>query len=400
MMLLQNTDGGGIMGGHTGINNETLKRRNRGLILQLIATGECATRTDLTGRTGLSKMSVSNVISEFLDQGIVEEQAPLTVRGQGRNPIALTLSPRAPRLIGLHIFQDECVAVRCDLRLRVEAECRVPMDAERARHLEAELFRAVDRVLPPPPGRVLGIGIGSTGPVELRRGMILNAPRLFGVHDIPVVAGLSARYGLPVAFDSQYNCAALAEKYFGAGRPYQDFLFVGVSNGVGSGVIAGGQVLRSEAGLTSELGHISIDWRGNPCSCGNRGCLETYVSTGVLVPRLRAACGVETDFPGYCRLLETGAAPELGPVFGEMVEALACGLTSAVNALNPQAVLIGHDGAYLPDGCLRDLEARINAQKLASGCPVRVLRPALGPRAQVRSSACCLLPRVFEGEML
>lgn len=385
---------------HTGINNDTLKRRNRGLILQLIVTGECTTRTELTGRTGLSKMSVSNVISEFLAGDVVAEQSPLSVGGQGRNPIALTLSPRAPRLIGLHVFQDECVAVRCDLKLQVEAECRIPMDAERARHLEAELFRAVDQVLPEPGGRVLGIGIGATGPVELRRGMILNSPNLFGVHDLPIAESLAARYGLPVAFDSQYNCAALAEKYFGAGRPYQDFIFVGVSNGVGSGVISQSRVLRNEAGLTSELGHVSIDWRGKRCTCGNRGCLETYVGTRVMEERLRKACGVETDFRGYCRLLESGEAPQLRPLLEEMAEALGRGLTSAVNLLNPQAVIVGHDGAYLPDWCLGEVEARINREKLASGCPVRVLRPALGPRAQVRSSACCLLPQVFEGKFI
>ena len=384
----------------TGINNETLKRRNRGLILQLILSGECATRSELTRRTGLSKMSVSNVISEFMELDVIRESAPLAVQGQGRNPIALSLSPNAPRIIGLHIFQDECVAVRCTLQLHVEAEYRVPMNEERAQHLEEELFHAIDQVMPGPETRVLGIGIGSTGPVAQRQGKILNALHLFGVHDVPVAAHLAERYHLPVAFDSQYNCAALAEKYFGAGRSYQDFILVGLSTGVGSGVVADGKLLRNAMGLTSELGHTSIDWKGNLCRCGNRGCLETYVGTRILERQLREASGVDTDFAGYCWMMDGGEAPKLHPVFEEMARALACALTSAVNMLNPQAIIIGHDGAYLPQCCLDMLERQINRNKLAGDNPVKVLRPELGPRAQVCSSACCLLAEIFEGRIL
>lgn len=388
------------MSGHTGINNETLKRRNRGLILQLILSGECSTRSQLTRRTGLSKMSVSNVISEFLELDVVRECEPLSVSGQGRNPIALSLSPNAPRLIGVHIDRDECVAVRCNLKLQVEAEFRIPMNAERAPHLEEDLCRAIDQVMPGKDVRVLGIGIGSTGPVAQRQGMILNALYLFGVHDVPIAAHLSERYNLPVAFDSQYNCAALAEKYFGAGRPYQDFLLVGLSTGVGSGIIADGKLLRNAMGLTSELGHTSIDWKGNLCRCGNRGCLETYVGTQIVEKKLREVSGVDTDFAGFCWMMDGGEAEIIKPVFFEMAEALACALTSAVNVLNPQAIIVGHDGAYLPLCCLEYLEQRINSQKLAGGNPVKVLRPELGPRSQIRSSACCLLAEIFEGGLL
>ena len=388
------------MNNRTGINNETLKRRNRGLILQLILSGECVTRSELTRRTGLSKMAVSNVISEFLELDVIREQAPLSVQGQGRNPIALTLSPNAPRLIGLHIDRDECVAVRCDLRLQVEKECRVQMNEERAKNLEEELFYAVDQVLPKGEVRVLGIGIGSTGPVAQRQGRILNALHLFGVHDVPVAESLASRYDLPVAFDSHYNCAALAEKYFGAGRPYQDFLLVGLSVGVGSGVVADGKLLRNAMGLTSELGHTSIDWRGNLCRCGNRGCLETYIGTHIMEKRLREACGKDTDFAGYCWMMDGDEADKLRPVFDEMTRELACALTNAVNMLNPQAIIVGHDGAFLPEYCLRNLEDLINRQKLAGGMPVKVLRPELGPKSQAFSSACCLLTEIFEGQLL
>ncbi|MDD3409597.1 MAG: ROK family transcriptional regulator [Eubacteriales bacterium] len=385
------------MGLNMGMNNETLKRRNRGLVLRLIATGGCTTRIGVARRTGLSKMAVSNVISEFIEAGLIEQQSELPVGGSGRNPICLSLSPDAPKIVGLYVFRDECVAVLCDLRLTALKTCRVAMDREKAQRLDETLFAAVDQVMPPRKVRVWGIGVGAIGPVDLQRGAILTPPNFYGVHDFPIVQKLTERYALPVYLDSQYNCAALAEKYFGAGRPYQDFLFVGISNGIGSGVIVGGEISRNQSGLTSELGHTSINWHGNLCACGNQGCLETYAGTQVMEARLRKATGQNLDFQGFCHRAEKGNCPEIHALLTEMTDALACALTSEVNLFHPQAVLIGHEGCCLPDRYLRELERKINAATLVKG-GLRVLRPALGAQAQVKGSACSLLSRLFEGE--
>lgn len=386
---------------HTGINNDTLKRRNRGLVLRLIATGECTSRVELAKRTGLSKMAVSNIIAEFTSRGVVEERVVRAVSGQGRNPIPLGLAPGGPRLVGLYLYHDRCVATLCDLRLQVLKEYRTGIDASGAEKLGELLCRAVSQVLPDPPEQALGIGVGSIGPVDLRRGMLLNPPNFFGIRDFAVTKLLEDRFSLPVFLDSQYNCAALAEKYFGVGRPYRDFIFLGIANGIGSGVISDGAVFRNASGLTSELGHVSIDWQGRKCACGGRGCLENYAGARVVERELCRLSGKALDFRGFCRLEEGGQAPELRPAFEMMVSALGCALTGAVNLFNPQAILIGHEGCYLPDVWLRELETRINSGKLVrGGGRVPVLRPALGPHAQVRSSACCLLSHVFDGEFL
>lgn len=383
----------------TGMNNDTLRCQNRGLVLKLLATETQLSRVELAKRTGLSKMSVSNIISEFLASGIVEECSTVAVQGSGRNPIALRLSPKAPKLVGLFVFREECVAVLCDLELNILREARVVMDAEKAACLEETLYGLIDQVLTPSCGTVLGIGVGSIGPLDLKRGMILTPPRFFGIHDFPIVSLLRQQYGLPVYLDGQYNCAALAEKYFGVARSYQDFLFVGISSGIGSGVISNGEILRTDAGFTSELGHISIDWRGNRCTCGNRGCLETYAGLQFIEPRLREASGLDLSFREFCRLAESGENEAVCRVLDEMTQALGCALTSAVNLLDPQAILIGHQGHYLPDRCLSALEELISLHRLARRRHrVPILRSAFGPQAQVRGSASCLLSHVFAGE--
>ena len=89
----------------TGVNNKLLKQRNRGLLLKLIATGECSSRIELAQKTGLAKMTVSNIVSEFLENGMLEELEKVQTEGKGRNPILLSISPRAPKLSGVHLYR-------------------------------------------------------------------------------------------------------------------------------------------------------------------------------------------------------------------------------------------------------------------------------------------------------
>lgn len=381
-----------------GFNNDTLKRRNRGLLLNLILTEQDMTRSELARRTGLSKMSVTNIINEFTEQGIVEERCSLSVKGQGRNPIALCLAESAPKLVGLHIFRDYCTAVLCDLRLQVLREAQVELTAELAADLGKTLCALVEQVMPEEQASVLGIGISAIGPVDLKNGVIMNSPDFFGIHDFPAAEILQDAFGLPVAMDSQCNCSALAEKYFGAGREYSDFVFLGLANGVGSGVISQNGILRNADGLTSEVGHISIDWQGRPCPCGRRGCMEIYAGTRVVERALRRASGQALTFRDFCAM-----APEEVPAgpFDEMIDALSFALADMVNVLNPQAIIIGYEGACLPDHCLKRLEESINAQRLVQFGPrIRVLRSAFGDRAQVVGSAGGLLSQVFEGRFI
>lgn len=389
-----------------GFNNDTLKRRNRGLLLNLILTEQDMTRSELARRTGLSKMSVTNIINEFTEQGIVEERCSLSVKGQGRNPIALCLADTAPKLVGLHIFRDYCTAMLCDLRLRVIQEAQIEMNAEVAADLGGALCALVERVLPKDRSGLLGIGISAIGPVDLKNGVIMNSPDFFGIHDFPAADLMRNAFGLPVAMDSQCNCSALAEKYFGAGRDYSDFVFLGLANGVGSGIISRNSLLRNANGLTSEVGHISIDWQGRLCSCGRRGCMETYAGTRVVERALRQAGGRMLNrsgghaptFRDFCAM-----PPEEVPVgpFEEMVNALSFALADTVNVLNPQAIIIGYEGACLPDRCLRQLEEAVNTQRLVQFGPrIRVLRSAFGDRAQVIGSAGGLLSEVFEGRFI
>ena len=387
---------------NTGYNNTTLKQQNRGLILKLIVTGECESRIELAKRTGLSKMAVTNIISEFMEQNLVEEKECVRIQGKGRNPIKLCLSSKAPKMIGVHIYRGECSVILCDFQLHILQRRSFQVTEENHGQLLEHLFHRIDEILDRiPRTEICGIGIGALGPVDVGKGRILNPPNFYGMKNIDIVSVLKARYEMPVFFDSQYDGAALAEKFFGNGRDVEDFVFVGLANGIGSGIISQGNIYRDYSGFTSELGHVSIDWNGRECSCGRKGCLETYVSSPVIARQLCQITGWKKSFREFCQIDMSEYAKETDRVLEDMMEKLACGIVNLTNLFNPQKVIIGHEGYWIPDRYICHLEDYINEKKLlADYHQIRVEKSYFGEDAHIIGCACSLLTEIFAGRIV
>ena len=387
---------------NTGYNNTTLKQQNRGLILKLIVTGECESRIELAKRTGLSKMAVTNIISEFMEQNLVEEKECVRIQGKGRNPIKLCLSSKAPKMIGVHIYRGECSVILCDFQLHILQRRSFPVTEENHGRLLEYLFQEIDEILDRiPRTEICGIGIGALGPVDVGKGRILNPPNFYGMKNIDIVSVLKERYDMPVFFDSQYDGAALAEKFFGNGRDVEDFVFVGLANGIGSGIISQGTIYRDYSGFTSELGHVSIDWNGRVCSCGRKGCLETYASSPVIARQLCQITGWKKSFREFCQIDMSEYAKETDQVLEDMMEKLACGIVNLTNLFNPQKVIIGHEGYWIPDKYICHLENDINERKLlADYHQIRVEKSYFGEDAHIIGCACSLLTEIFAGRIV
>lgn len=385
---------------NTGYNNSTLKQQNRGLILKLIATNECHTRVELAERTGLSKMAATNVINEFLSDGIVEEKAPIEKAGKGRNPMQIVISDKAPKIIGVHISRIECNVVLCDIQLNVINTIGFKINKKNSGQILQLMYQCIDEMLEEAKGeRIYGIGVGTIGPVDDINGIILNPVDFYGYKDIEIVRLIKERYELPVAFDSQYNCAAMAEKYFGNGKDSDDFLFVGLSKGIGSGLFSGGEPYKNRSGFTSEIGHVSIDWNGNRCSCGNRGCLETYASSNIIADKLKEATGQDLSFREFCALYNSRAPKAVDEIFIEMMDKLSSGIVDVVNMFNPQKVIIGHEGYWIPDRFIKVLDEKINTKKLSGSYrTVLVEKSYFEDTSHVRGCTCSVLSRLFDGE--
>ena len=129
---------------------------------------------------------------------------------------------------------------------------------------------------------LVGIGIGVPGFIRLKEGLITNSNNLACLENIPIRDEIERRLGTRVILENDANAAALGEKWKGAGRDVDDLVLLTLGTGIGGGVIAGGRVLHGYLGMAGELGHLTVVRNGNPCGCGNRGCLEKHASANAI----------------------------------------------------------------------------------------------------------------------
>ena len=180
-----------------GKNSITSKQFNRGLIFQLIATGTCNTRIELSRRTGLAKTTVTNIVAEFMEKGIVKECEEELTEVCGRNPIILKVADQAPKIIGILVFRTNIQAVLCSLDMQIFRTETIEFGELTGDILIQNAFELIDRMMEEEKN-ILGIGIASIGPVDIRNGIILNPPRFYGVKHVPIKEAIQKKYNLPV----------------------------------------------------------------------------------------------------------------------------------------------------------------------------------------------------------
>src|SRR5258708_1315064 len=123
-----------------------------------------------------------------------------------------------------------------------------------------------------------GVGVGTPGFIIMEKGVITGSPNMPGFDNFPIRDEIERQLGAPVVLENDANAAALGEKWMGAGRNYDDLVLLTLGTGIGGGIISGGKVLHGFVGMAGELGHTTVSPTGNPCGCGNQGCLEKHTS--------------------------------------------------------------------------------------------------------------------------
>jgi len=150
------------------------------------------------------------------------------------------------------------------------------------------ILRAIEQAIDEahiPRNTLAGIGVAMPGPLNYRTGIIYSPPNLPGWEQVPLRDIFLQHYTLPVYIENDAHTAALGEYMFGTGRGCKNLVYLTISTGIGGGVIIDGKILEGANGTAAELGHMSIDWHGQPCSCGNMGCLE-YLASGTAIARM------------------------------------------------------------------------------------------------------------------
>ncbi len=188
------------------------------------------------------------------------------------------------------------------------------------------------------------------GTVNVRDGIIATAPNLPALNDFKMVAVLEKKLGIKAILENDANAAAVGENWRGASKGFVDSILITLGTGVGGGIIIGGKVLRGAGGMAGEIGHICVESFGVPCPCGSRGCVEQYSSASAIV---RIAKELRAQYPDS--ILNNNAQLKASEVFHAGINGdhlaldvfrqmgfyLGVALTSLINILNPEVIVIG-----------------------------------------------------------
>ena len=261
---------------------EHARAHNRSLVLQTLFHQGAMSRADLSRETGLTRVTISDLVAELIDDGYVAERGVREATGPGKPAILVDLDREGHRIVGVDLSRsDRFLGAVLTLDGEIVARHDVDVPAERSDILPTvvALVRAlVDDAHAP----VLGIGVGSPGIVD-GHGVVQTAPN-FGWTAVDLEHILNAEVSLPVLVANDANAAVLAEYTFGGSG--EDVLLVRVGRGVGSGLLAGGQPMLGSRFAAGEIGHVTVGTDGGPvCVCGKVGCLEAWLSE----PSLRRA---------------------------------------------------------------------------------------------------------------
>ena len=220
-------------------------------------------------------------------------------------------------------------------------------DADAAHELAAMLALARELLAGRKPSAV---GVSFGGPVAFAAGLVRRSDHVPGWDSFPLRDRLAAEFGCPVAVDNDANVAALGEHHFGAGRGFDDLLYVTVSTGVGGGWILGGRPWRGAAGMAGEIGHTVVDPNGPPCLCGKRGCVERLASGPYMaadyVARVAYPRGEEPVAPASISGRDVAERAAAGDEAARAILlrgawAMGVGIGNAANLINPQRFVLG-----------------------------------------------------------
>ncbi|MFI5834220.1 ROK family protein [Micromonospora sp. NPDC051300] len=383
---------------------------NRAVVLRHVRTHAPCSRADVAARTGLNKATVSSLVGELIEHGLLRETG-LTENRVGRPATMLVLDGSRYVGLGLRIGADELVVVAADLageplltwRRAFAAATAGPPETVRA--LAALARRAVTRVTGA--GRtVLGLTVGVPGPVDAD-GVVPSAPAL-GWRGVPLAADLRRALrdpGFPVGVDTDANLAVSAELRHGPYAGTADLVHLTGGLTIGAGLVSGGRLLRGGRGFAGEIGHLPVRPDGPECHCGRRGCLAAVAGVDAVVRRLLpdvAVDGPVTDYLPEIERIQALARAGDAPVrdgLAEIGRQLGSAVSVLVDLLDPEVVVVGGHLAALAPWLLPAARDEIAARTSGPPATVRLEPSALGSAASALGGATAALASVEAGQL-
>lgn len=379
--------------------SDTIRNINRQIVLNYVRERSPISRAEISHETDLQRSTVSLIVDELKDQGLIEE-----IEGEstgGRPPNLLRLRTAGPVALGVDIGTKQTMLATCDLTGRVIDRESLKTEPDAEATLE-KILECAGRLIKRGKG-VEAIGVSVPGLVEPERGNVIFIPH-YRWRDWDVAKRLKQETGLPVRIDNDANAAALAELWFGRPeiREVRDFVMVLVEEGLGTGLVFDGQLYHGDSGAAGEFGHMTIG-AGAPvaCAAGNYECWEAFASERAAVAR-------------YANLTRQGDGGAAGVTFSRMVDAalggeeearaalvetgryLGIGISNIVKGLSPEAVIVGGEIARAWPLISEELVRAVEEYSICRGMKsARIIPSTLGETPRLMGALSLVLSSKF-----
>ncbi|MCX4626943.1 MULTISPECIES: ROK family transcriptional regulator [unclassified Streptomyces] len=382
-------------------SQSSLHRANLERVVRAVRLAGSLTQAEIARSTGLSAATVSNIVRELKDGGTVEVT---DTSAGGRRARSVSLSGDAGIVIGVDFGHTHLRVAVGNLAHQVLAEESAPLDVDaswadgfdRAEALVGELIAGIGVGL----DKVIGVGLGVPGPIDVESGTLGSTAILPGWAGINPRQELSQRLGVPVYVDNDANLGALGELVWGSGRGVKDLAYIKVASGVGAGLVINGQIYRGPGGTAGEIGHITLDESGPVCRCGNRGCLETFAAARYVLPLLQSTHGPELTMERVVELAREGD-PGCRRVIADVGRHVGSGVANLCNVLNPSRVVLGGSLAEAGELILAPIRESVGRYAIPSAArQLSVLTGSLGGRAEVLGALALVLSEMGDSTLL
>ena len=389
---------------------------NLSTVLRYLQESAPLSRARLANLTGLNKTTVSSLIEELIDRGLVHEVGLDNGYrlGGGRPATLLDLAPQAGCIIGVELGVGFISVILTDFvgqilwRRQQETD---PTELQEA--IIACALRLVEEAQTASQSngaRLLGLGLTLPGMVDVQNGILLFSPNLQW-RNVALAQTFSECVDVRVFVENDATAAALGEHLFGTARQTQDFIFLIAGVGLGSGLFLNGDLYRGAGGIAGEIGHTNVTMdRSRPCRCGSRGCWEAFGNQYSLIERVRALLEVgqsslipqlmaEQDAPLTLSIITQAADAGDAVALEALTETgavIGVGVANLINIFNPKQVVVG--GAMSTAGChlLPPIKRVVKERALAEMLrQVQIVLSAFGPDASVMGAVALVVKAIL-----
>jgi glucokinase-like ROK family protein len=387
-----------------------VRRMNRSVILAVFRTQKTLSRAQLAIETGLNPSTVSSIVGELIEENLVRE-TNLIQSVTGRPGRLLELNPSGGCALGIEINVDYIELLVTDFAANILWRQRQAISPETGQEgiilqvlnlaKEASAFACKSRLL--------GVGVGVPGLVDVSSGFLRLAPNLHWV-DVPVRDVLAQYFNCPIYVENEANTAALGEYYFGAVRNVKNFIYLSAGIGLGSGIVIGGKIFRGMFGYAGEAGHMTMDVHGELCGCGKHGCWETFVGPRAIEQRIQRALssGAKSVLNDMVKgeiqkiviedVIQAAQAgdPVAKDALGQAAFYLGIGIANLVNLFDVEVVVLGGALNKASSLILKDVERVVFENTLAPGREhLKIIPSAHGADACIMGAIALVLDEIL-----